>query len=686
VLAPGAPAVWAIGESVRVLPDATLGRCGGQPSPVLDRYPDYRNRNWVWDSATRTVTLAAARGETVAAHVVVEAAGAPLEVAVTATAPGLGVRLSREALIRTVRMSAEGSVTLPGACDPGDVPDPLLPLAARTIITRLGAAAPAPENEGAGAIEAGGAYTGAGRRGYTVEILDPRQFRLSSDGGATWGPPRAIAPRVDVGDGIWLGFHPPTRKVDSGPGFAAGDRFGFDAYGDFAQAFLLEVEVPVGAAPGVVRGAITVAARGRPEVTLPLAVAVRDVALPATPPLLMVWRVYPDDIEVAHDLEGEDPMRRWTNLREYLRVARAHGAEPIVRWSDPEKDPALFDRTFGTMLTGAAFADGRPVRVFEIGADRPGHDAGEEARFVEYLRAARRHFERLGYRGRAFVYPIDEPGLCSYADVARVAALVARGGEGGIGLLMTSHPFPVDPVDSQYGWRPRRRCGPDLMTQIRQRAPGPLPITWAANAQYYFPAGNNPGSPWAIDRVRERGDDAWFYQLHDPWLPGHQLDAEALGPRLWSWVAFRYHATGHFYYAVTHWSTASFGARNPWAISQNALTYKGSTARINGDGTLFYPGPSFGVAGPVTSLRMKAFRRGVADHTLLTMLARTAPAVADREAAALMRRALNTFERGRDHARPTWKQRPGRGDWSHDPVAYDEAIARVRNALSGGRQ
>jgi hypothetical protein len=678
----GAPAVWALPESVRVRPDATLERCGGTPSALAGRFPDYRNANPVWDAGTRRLRLAAARGETVGAHVIVEAAGAPVTVTLGAEVPGVRVSLAREVFIRTPRETLIEGRPPPGTCAPGDYPDALVPVGARpATLTRVGGVAPAPDNAGGGAVEVRGAYVGAGHRSYLVEVTGTDAVRVTAPGIEPLE--RRLAPEAEIGDGLHLAFHPPTRRLAAGPAFAVGDRFRFEAYASFAQPFYLEAAVPRDAAPGRHRGRVVVTAPGAPPVALTVDLEVADVTLPPTPPLLLVWRLYPDDIEIAHGLEDAEPQVRFANLREYLRMARAHGAEAIVRWVNPEGEPAVFDRTWGPVLSGAAFDDGQPPRVFELSGARPGPTAVEEAEFTTRLAAAAAHLERLGYRGQVLTYPIDEPGVCDYRDVARVAALVARGGAGRVGLLMTSHPFPVDPVDSQLGWRDRRRCGPDLAAQIRGRLAGaPLPIVWAANAQYYFPEAGNPGSRWAIDRVRAAGDRAWFYQQHEPWVGGQFIDAETLGPRVWGWIAWRYHADGAFLYAVTHWQMASHLHRNPFAISQTALTFQKGSTSMNGDGTLFYPGPPFGVSGPLASLRMKAFRRGVTDHTLLTLYAQRDPAAAERLAATLVPRALNTFVAGTTHAPPTWRHPPGRGAWSHDPVAYDEAVARMRAALA----
>jgi hypothetical protein len=689
VVAPGALRVWAVPEGVRVRPDATVERCGG-PSPFVARFPDYRNRNPAWDAETRTIRLEAARGETVGVHLLVDAAGAPLQdVGVVADLPQARVALYQELLIRVARRSANEYGPLPGVCDPGDVPDGLSPIGAdyHVAVGRLGAVAPSPRNHGAGAVDARGDHAGPEPRSYLVEMTSHDSFRTSADGGRTFGPARRLSGgRETAGDDVALAFFGPTRKIDAGSGFVKGDRFRFEAYADFTQGFYLEVAVPRDAPPGPLRGHVMVEARTSEPVRVGLELDVKDVTLPEEPSLLALWRLYQDDIAIAHGREEAGAERRFEAVRPYVRLAREHGAEVIVRGVDPEEDPALFDRTWGTLLDGKAFGDGRPVRFFEIQAEPPAEGPEAEEQFVARLRAAAAHLDRLGYKGRALVYPVDEPSLCDYGRVARLAGLIERAAGDRLTLLMTAHPFPIDPVDSQYSRAARRRCGPELGRQIAAAAPK-LPIIWAMPGQHYFPAASNPGSPHAIDAVRPAGR-AWFYQDHEPWVGGMRLDAEAIGPRTWGWIAQRYKPDGVFYYAATHWQSASYDHRNPRAIPQVALTYRGRQSVYNGDGALLYPGVFPGIPPesppwPLASLRMKAFRRGLQDHALLTLLAQRDPAAAERHAAALVPQALNVFEPGADHAEPTWKRKPGRGAWSHDPVAYDEAVAAIRAALAG---
>ena len=123
---------------------------------------------------------------------------------------------------------------------------------------------------------------------------------------------------------------PPIEPVDSGL--------------RFTQGFYIEVEVPRDASTGMLRGFVE-AQEGTREERLAFEVDVKDVTLRAEPTLTAVWRLYPDDIAIAHDLDGASLEVRFEAVRGYVRMAREHGVEVIIRGVDPEEDPALFDRT-----------------------------------------------------------------------------------------------------------------------------------------------------------------------------------------------------------------------------------------------------------------------------------------------------------------------------------------------------
>jgi Domain of unknown function (DUF4091) len=68
---------------------------------------------------------------------------------------------------------------------------------------------------------------------------------------------------------------------------------------------------------------------------------------------------------------------------------------------------------------------------------------------------------------------------------------------------------------------------------------------------------------------------------------------------------------------LLYWSTVYWGSpeRDVW-------TDPGFRNRYNGEGFLFYPGTEAGIAGPVTSLRLKALREGMEDFAYFVLLAK----------------------------------------------------------------
>ncbi len=206
---------------------------------------------------------------------------------------------------------------------------------------------------------------------------------------------------------------------------------------------------------------------------------------------------------------------------------------------------------------------------------------------------------------------------------------------------------------------------------------------WAVNGQLAFP-GADPAnsSALAIDRVHERGARWWLYQLGEPWLGNTLIDDDLPAFTTWGWIAFRYRPDALFYYAVSHYSQASYDFDNLAGITENPATYRGDDLLLNGDGTMLYPGAPYGLSAPIASLRMKALRRGIQDHTLLTAFAalRGAPA-ADAEAARLIPRALNRFAPGTPAALPTWKTPRAPGTWSRNAWDYESARTTLRQQL-----
>jgi flagellar hook-associated protein 2 len=85
-------------------------------------------------------------------------------------------------------------------------------------------------NTYAGTATSGGTYTGSESRRYVIEVteagpLETAKFRVSTDGGVTFGPDSeftASATPVDIGDGVTMSF--------SASDFAEGDRFEVDAF------------------------------------------------------------------------------------------------------------------------------------------------------------------------------------------------------------------------------------------------------------------------------------------------------------------------------------------------------------------------------------------------------------------------------------------------------------------------
>ncbi|HEY6122132.1 MAG TPA: hypothetical protein VIV66_19395, partial [Pyrinomonadaceae bacterium] len=135
---------------------------------------------------------------------------------------------------------------------------------------------------------------------------------------------------------------------------------------------------------------------------------------------------------------------------------------------------------------------------------------------------------------------------------------------------------------------------------------------------------------------RSHGRKYWIYNGGRPAAGAIVIDAPATDPRATIWACFKHNIEVYFCWHGVHWqhNRQKVGERrqNVWA---NPITFdnRGQPNKpladqgyINGDGVLMYPGEEKihpeedrEIAGPISTVQLANFRRGLQDHLYLTM-------------------------------------------------------------------
>ena len=113
---------------------------------------------------------------------------------------------------------------------------------------------------------------------------------------------------------------------------------------------------------------------------------------------------------------------------------------------------------------------------------------------------------------------------------------------------------------------------------------------------------------------QKAGDEVWFYTCVFPQgeFANRFIEQPLLKTRLLHWLNFRYGATGYLHWGFNQWR----GNHDLW--DETAVRQEGGLVLPGGDCWIIYPrqGRIYG------SIRLEAMRDGIADYTLLQMLAR----------------------------------------------------------------
>ena len=387
-----------------------------------------------------------------------------------------------------------------------------------------------------------------------------------------------------------------------------------------AQAFWVDVWIPAGASPGHVKGQISVRAAGAQAATAPFEIEVLDARVPDNDVVTIdhnsygtSWLadMYPRKMAAG----GEGPLfdlihayhRIFYEHRGiYHQLGYGHGGKvgpefaPRLQGSGRTKHIVhwtLYDRHYGPLLDGSAFADTRrgakpiPFVYLPINPEWPAAylwwgEPGYETEFVNVLREMELHFREKGWTntrlevffnhkkrymgfdwdGDEVRFPDDNAYFLEYGRMLKEA-------------LPESTPVKFV-MRADVSW--------DMDQQFREL--NGIVRLWCASGGIFS------WYPDAPKTLRGRGDIVWFYGgPPSVTLPSGAITRFPFQAWLWGVNGF------------VHWQTVEPG-KDPW------FHFEG------GETALVYPGGRFGMEGPIPSIRLKLERNAVQDIDVIDML------------------------------------------------------------------
>jgi len=292
-------------------------------------------------------------------------------------------------------------------------------------------------------------------------------------------------------------------------------------------------------------------------------------------------------------------------LMSTLRMLQEHRLTPVLSELTPIVkvtvdggllvDWGQYDSLVGPCITGEGFANRVPSAVWPMPVGRFAEPLvrgrasapGSSRLLAQFMVECGAHFDQKGWTERSYaMLPGDmQPGIES-SDLTHRFAEVVRKTAPHASILSRLFPQDMGP----YGWT----------DYPRMELSGAVDI-WMPPAQFY--------DPWVMAGERSAGRRTWLVVDRPPFGGTTSVHAAACDVRVLSWQALELGTQALF-----------AGCVNRWDGPVDEATPVDCLAATGGDGVLLYPGRSFGLKGPVASVRLKHLRRSMADAAYVKLL------------------------------------------------------------------
>ncbi len=445
---------------------------------------------------------------------------------------------------------------------------------------------------------------------------------------------------------------------------------GFNIATNKNQSIWVDIYIPKNKHAGIYQGEIKITQENDLAATIPVTLEVYDFTLPDSPNSKTMLSLGYGDINERYF--GE----RWPNgkdseiqkLRDqHFKLAHRHKISLIDNDGHPTEDrPAdqWLPRLSGDLFTAKNGYDGPGVGtgndVFSIGHYgswdwKDEGKAGMQAHTDNWESWFQKNFPNV----ERFLYLIDESD--NYAEIETWAKWINEG------------------------------TGPGKNLKS-------LATTWVRSAFDKMPSLDIPTSGMyvadkeptqtAIDHYVSRSDKkVFFYNGGRPGQGSFMTDDDGVALRELAWGQYKKKIDRWFYWESTYYNNFQAG-EGQTNVFKTAKTFGGSDSfdtltgesgwnYSNGDGVLFYPGTdkifpaeSYDVMGPIASLRLKYWRRGIQDVDYLVLAAQKDPLKTAQIVAKIVPKVLWEYDVA-DAGDPTWVRTEI--SWSDDPDVWEQA-------------
>jgi hypothetical protein len=456
------------------------------------------------------------------------------------------------------------------------------------------------------------------------------------------------------------------------------------------QSLWVDIYIPKDAKPGSYLGTMTLAARGQVPLSIPVRLTVRDFSLPDVPTARTMLYLGYEDINKRY-LGEKYPVAGSPNeatsrlIRDrHFQLAHRHrislidgnhGAGSSVDAPAPEWLPRLDGRLFSAAkgYEGPGRDTGNGIFSISTYGGFAWRNEGEAA-MRKHSDAWVKWFEVNAPDVDYFLYLIDEPGEDKLPQVEQWAK------------WLNDNPGPGSALKSLA-----------TISFVRAQKSTPsvdIPTTWAA-------IGITDDWQRAVDELAADPDKrVYMYNGKRPASGSFAIEDDGVALRELAWGQYKMGVERWFYWESTYYNNFQGGAGET-NVFETAQTFGGkpkphsvrgqkSWNYSNGCGVLFYPGTdklypreSYGVLGPLASLRLKHWRRGIQDVDYLALAAKSDPERVAGIVQTMVPKVL--WEYGVDDEQdPTWVRTDI--SWTNDPDAWEAARSELADIIEAANQ